>query len=330
MDFHNRAETLTYCSDGPGAICNSKWTSDLNVGRIFPGVANRLLMATLADWPIDLADRLPPQPAQGPLVSFIVGHRGLERLPHLLATLRSILGQRDVRFECLVVEQSWDSILAGRLPEGVNHFHLRPPVADLRYSRSWAFNAGARQARGDILVFHDNDTLVPAAYGREIARLMARGYQAARLQRFVFYLGGQDTKAFFAAGRLPASTAPEYCRQNCEGVTLAVERQAYFDVGGHDEAFLGWGGEDNEMFDRLRTMRSLRAWVFADGPFVSRPAARQELGEFEHGVFRRAAADRREPAHRGIKPAPFRSERRAGCSLPPKRTVVNGPRAASF
>jgi hypothetical protein len=34
-----------------------------------------------------------------------------------------------------------------------------------------------------------------------------------------------------------------------------VRRDVYFDVGGHDEFFLGWGGEDNEMFDRLRTCR---------------------------------------------------------------------------
>ncbi len=257
VDFHNRAESLTYTADGPGAVSSAEWSSDLTVGRVFPGVANRLLEAALADWSIRLAEKLPPPPAHGPLVSFIIGHRGLERLPHLLATLRSILGQREIRLECLVVEQAWESQLPGRLPEGegVRHLHLRPPVADLPYSRSWAFNVGARAARGDILVFHDNDLLVPDSYGQQIVSLMARGYQAARLQRFVFYLSATDTEAFFTAGRLPQSAAPEYCRQNCQGGTLAVERQTYFGIGGHDETFLGWGSEDNEMFDRLRTVR---------------------------------------------------------------------------
>jgi hypothetical protein len=85
--------------------------------------------------------------------------------------------------------------------------------------------------------------------------MMTAGYQAARLQRFVFHLTARDTESFFANGRLEDSVAPELCRQNCQGVTVAIERKTYFDLGGHDEAFVGWGGEDNELFDRLRSVR---------------------------------------------------------------------------
>ncbi len=255
VDFHNRGEQILHSRELPGVVCQWAWSSDLTVGRLLPGVSRRLLGAALDQWPIRLTDRLAPQPAGGPLVSFIIGHRGLERLPHLLATLRSILGQHDVRVECIVVEQASEAILPSRLPAGIRHVHARPPWPDMPYSRSWAFNVGARAAAGDILVFHDNDLLVPENYGREIVATLARGYQAARLHRLVFYLSQADTEGFFGDGRIRSSWVPELCRQNCQGGTLACERQAYFDIGGHDEAFVGWGSEDNELFDRLRTIR---------------------------------------------------------------------------
>ncbi len=255
VDFHNRHERLQQAPDGPGVACVWKWSSDLTVGQVIPGIGQRLLAAALAEWPIELSERMLPQPPTGPLVSFIIGHRGLDRLPHLLATLQSILGQQDVRFECIVVEQAWDPILPGKLPDGVRHVHSRPPRADMPYSRAWAFNVGARAAQGEVLIFHDNDLLVPARYGREVVGIVERGYQVARLHRFVFYLPAADTEAFFASRRVASAWRPELCRQNCEGGTLACERQTYFDLGGHDETFVGWGSEDNEMFDRLRTVR---------------------------------------------------------------------------
>jgi hypothetical protein len=75
------------------------------------------------------------------------------------------------------------------------------------------------------------------------------------LHRFVFYLSEQHTREVFDADGPGPLRAPLAVVQNCEGHTLAVRRDTYFAVGGHDEAFLGWGGEDNEMFDRLRTVK---------------------------------------------------------------------------
>jgi hypothetical protein len=53
--------------------------------------------------------------------------------------------------------------------------------------------------------------------------------------------------------------------QNLEGVSIAVDRDCYFNLGGHDEAFVGWGGEDNEMFERCR---SVALYPFMYLPFI--------------------------------------------------------------
>jgi GT2 family glycosyltransferase len=41
--------------------------------------------------------------------------------------------------------------------------------------------------------------------------------------------------------------------QNFPGGSLGVRREVYHAIGGMDESFEGWGGEDNEFLDRLNT-----------------------------------------------------------------------------
>jgi GT2 family glycosyltransferase len=53
--------------------------------------------------------------------------------------------------------------------------------------------------------------------------------------------------------------------QNWPGGTIAVRRQTFDEIGGFDEEFVGWGGEDNEFFDRCL---SRRFWRHAHLPFV--------------------------------------------------------------
>ena len=44
--------------------------------------------------------------------------------------------------------------------------------------------------------------------------------------------------------------------QNLEaGGSSGAGRQAYFDIGGFDERFIGWGGEDNEFWERAQTKK---------------------------------------------------------------------------
>jgi hypothetical protein len=253
VDLHNRGQRLLRRPGQRGVVCDWRWTCPLFYCQTFPRAGQRLLRRALHDWPIEF--RAVPAPTAEPLVSFIIGHRGQARVPHLLAVLGSIAAQAEVPVECVVVEQSARGELAGLLPSWVRHLHTPPPRPDLPYSRAWAFNSGARAARGRILVCHDNDVCVPARYAAELARVFAAGFEAARLQRFVFYLSEGHAQDIFERHTAGADQPPLEVVQNCEGHTLAVARDLYFALGGHDEAFLGWGGEDNEMFDRLRTRR---------------------------------------------------------------------------
>lgn len=309
--FHNREERLVRGPSKIGFDCDWRWTSDLTVAKVFPTAGVRLLRAAVAEWPIELRAAPTSPRASGPDVSFIVGHRGEERLPHLLATLASLLGQKGCATEILVVEQSEAPLLEGKLPAGVRRVHQIPPRDGMPYSRSWAFNRGAREARGRFVVLHDNDVLVPSRYAAEVMRLGQAGYEAMRLQRFVFYLDQGSTARVCEAGAagssLQGTTGLEFVRQNCEGHTIAVNREAYLKIGGHDEAFLGWGGEDNEFYDRCRLLR-LHPWGYL--PFVHlwhapQPGKLRPEGALAH--LDEAMAVPREDRTRRLSALPFGS-----------------------
>lgn len=254
VDLKNRGERLRRHADQRGPACDWRWTSDLFYPKAYPQVGRRLLKQALEEWPITFR-ATPISTSDTPDVSFLIGHRGSARMPQLLKTIDSIAAQQEVAVECLVIEQDATSPLQGKLPSWVRHLHTPPPWPTMPYSRSWAFNVGARAARGRYLVCHDNDICIPEQYAAELVRLFSKGFSAARLQRFVFYLSEEVTANLLAGTADITSSPPLAVVQNCQGHTISLTREAYFQLGGHDESFIGWGGEDNEFFDRCRMVR---------------------------------------------------------------------------
>ena len=265
LELCNRYERLEAAPDGKGYRCDWQWTSDLHAPKFLPSLGLRLMRRALADHPIGRASA-PENNAQQPDISFVIGHRGLDRLAQLLAALESIAAQRNLVFECIVVEQSVLPEIKESLPDWVRYVHAPPPHPDAPYCRALAFNCGAALARGDVLVFHDNDLLVPQGYASEITKRFAEGYDVINLKRFIFYLSSAHSQRVCVSGALDFNEAPESIMQNAQGGgSLAISRDAYLAIGGFDESFVGWGGEDNEFWERAQTRN---VWPYGYMPLV--------------------------------------------------------------
>ncbi len=254
----NRYECLEFAPEGGGVRCDWEWTSMLHAPLVMPWLGRRIFRRVLQSHCFEFRSAPLGGKAEGKIdVTFVIGHRGLDRLPCLISTLYTIAGQEGVRIECIVVEQSTYPEIRNRLPPWVRYVYTPLPCARLPYCRAWALNVGARMARGDLLILHDNDLLVSARYALEHFGYLEKGYEVVNLKRFIFYLDKMTTDCLFAAGRLPVPATPQSILQNAlGGGSLAIAKDAFFAIGGYDEAFVGWGGEDNEFWDRAQ-LRSL-------------------------------------------------------------------------
>lgn len=162
------------------------------------------------------------------------------RLGFLQKTVGPVVSYPGINY-CLVDYSCPDRCgdwLANRYPEDIRRHRLaveRVPNQRV-FHKCKAHNAGARRAiseGAEYLCFLDADTVVGPAFFEWIQSHVAR-------------------RSFLIAGKRPDGSD----QPSVTGL-LVVHRDAFRQVGGFDESFRGWGGEDIEMRLRLFLLAGL-------------------------------------------------------------------------
>lgn len=261
----NRDQKVTANESGVGVKCQWRWTSNLYLPKIFPHFGNAVFSKSLLHYQFNLTqDKNTKQ--QAAQVSFVIGHKGMNRSDLLLTTIDSIAAQEDCIVECIVVEQDVTPLIRDILPKWVTYVFSPTHNNETKYSRSRAFNLGAKHTSSECLIFHDNDLVVPTNYASETYKYYQQGFEFINLKRFIFYLTKTASNELIRGREVSANFELDSIMQNAEGGgSIGASKQAYTDIGEFDERFIGWGGEDNEFWERATTKN---CWEFGYLPLI--------------------------------------------------------------
>lgn len=160
--------------------------------------------------------------------------------------------------QVIVVEQDDAPRLdAGAMPGNARHVFA---FNDGPFNKSWGLNVAARLACHDLLILGDADMLMT---GETLSRSLvacAERFDAVNPYERLIDLDDDQTRACLA-GTLDLESTGSGARRDrvhdgeqlcfCGGICV-FRRNVYFALGGMDERFFGWGGEDDAMSINLR------------------------------------------------------------------------------
>ncbi len=174
--------------------------------------------------------------------TYVIGYRhNLERLQNLRRVLDWINGF--ARVEVLLVEQDTHSKIS-HLGLKAKHIFTR---SDMPYNRSWAFNVALKYANSNIIVFGDSDLIMEP--NQFIAGLQAiQNYEMVSPYHSVVDLTQQESNMSLEQVikiNRPGRGETDNQKINISGGIAMFRRDAIQKIGGWNEDFIGWGGEDD-------------------------------------------------------------------------------------
>ncbi len=188
-------------------------------------------------------------------LSVVVCHGGRERLSHLSASLANICQSRDVN-EIIVVDM-------GKFPEAEEvarrwaDKYIFLHNEDV-FERARCLNVGSGLAEFDLVLWKDNDLIVPPNFvSSAVAEMRKRQLDYLIPYVNIHYLSLPESQRVMEGTQNPADCAPvkayRALRQVC-GAAGVVRKSFLHDYGGMSEAFRGWGGEDDAWLHKARLL----------------------------------------------------------------------------
>lgn len=133
------------------------------------------------------------------------------------------------------------------------------------FNRSWGYNCAAKLVRCNKLILADNDVIIDIE-NLKIGLNLLSNFDIIKPFKKLYDLTDEETTHYFNDGVLPSSFGKPRANLTA-GTLLMITRAAFLKVGGYDERFEGWGGEDDEMTIHLWNFinnKDLTYYMFGD------------------------------------------------------------------
>lgn len=280
--LRNRNERIHVDNVTGGVECCWEHSSKLTVSRIFPSVSQRLLLRL---WNVDAAAVLSTvsKVESRKAVSVILPIGGVSRIQQFKAVVDCLLNSTGVKFEIIVIEQSETPSLESLLPKAVRFVHSCADQ-DAPFNKAKLLNIGAAIASHPVLALHDGDLIVKENYLAQCSDALDH-YEVIRPGRFIFYMTKESTGRYFESTKIDSTTVQrfdiEFVAQNTP-MPIVIRKESYWRIGGHDESFQGWGGEDVEFHSRCSSLCLSNAGFAPIIHLWHPPAQQKESGHRNH------------------------------------------------
>lgn len=178
---------------------------------------------------------------------YVILHKDIsinkDRTRNLLAVVDNIRSKLNVPILVLEQHSHPNTVLSSQLLEKkVQYQFLYNPGL---FNRSWGFNCAVNMTAYTKFILADNDVIL----NNEdlcIGLNNLDKYDVIKPFRKLYDLKETDTKSYIETKIIPTDFGKE--RMNLlAGTLMMITRNAFLTVGGYDERFEGWGGEDDEM-----------------------------------------------------------------------------------
>jgi GT2 family glycosyltransferase len=209
-------------------------------------------------------------------------------LESVLAWLAALPNRSEI--EVVIVEQSVVPTLSAENDELFENVRLVHAFNPGPFNKSWGLNLAARYAQTAWLFLADADLILPAGL-EETLDLLARGVQLVKPYTRLLDLTEAETFAL-DEGVLPAALADPNAGAAARtalgehvvigGGVFALQSGIFARLGGFDERFLGWGGEDDAMSLKIQRLRPSMVQLDALAMHLYHPRSLPNLQSHEH------------------------------------------------
>ena len=187
------------------------------------------------------------------IVVAISGNRA-DRSTNFLSLLGCINRQTFKDYELIVVEQSTDAQFYWRWLASTDVKYI--PIQHGVFNLSWCYNVAARKASGDILVFLGGDV----GFGNDYFESIANGFKPPYMAGWnsAIYLNPEGLGYYLNMGYTSewedsnvAFVASPECNSGY-GLSTIFTKDFFWSLGGFNETYESWGGEDQDIHVRAR------------------------------------------------------------------------------
>lgn len=194
------------------------------------------------------------------IFTYIIGYRHkIERLGNLKKVIEWLSGFKGI--EIIIVEQDKTQKLPAFSLKGFKYIFTK---SDLPYNRSWAFNVGLKHATTQVIGFGDSDLVMDPQKFIESIKLLEQ-YECVSPYSSVIDLEPQESNLplqSLSQITRPGRGETDVQKINLTGGIILYRKESIQRIGGWDEQFLGWGGEDD--FQTMKTKMFLK-WIENQG-----------------------------------------------------------------